>query len=224
MDFSKLAQALGLPKDSPQDKISTAAAKALAEGVGAKESLSRLEGELGKYGLKLDQGTIVKIEAGPASEALAIKDTDDAEARAWKTELAERRKKDQLDRIKAIGTALSARVASLQLPPDSKEVFERVLCAIPPKATVLALSSKGDEVVSTVSESLQAEFLKALESFPKMGMPAEGLSRLSGDPLIPPSEKPKTDAEALAQRGREAAARRSRQSKTFKEKSAAGKK
>lgn len=217
MDLSKLAQALGVAKDAPQDKVFAAAAKAVLEGTKAQESLSKLQGELGKYGLSLDQGNLVKVEAPADTEALAINSTDDAQAAAWKKELLERRQKDRLASVSTIGSALDRVIKEGRVPPAAKEVLSRVAGAITGKTNVLALSKDGAQVISTVSESLNQEFLKALESFPRMTLSAEGLSVLKTEPLISDPVAGK-DSEALAQKGREAAARASRSSKTFKEK------
>ena len=65
MDLVKLAEALGLPKDTPAEKIYAAAAGLLTEGKGAKDTLSSVAEQLSSHGFKVEAGKVVKLAVTP---------------------------------------------------------------------------------------------------------------------------------------------------------------
>jgi len=206
MDLSKLAVALGLDKDSPSDKILTAAAKAVADGVTARESLSNLTAELPKHGFKLDQGKVIRTE--PIALDIVIKPEDSPETIRLKEELLKGRKEafarqqEQLNRL----------VASGKVAPAMAEKLGRFLSGIK-EFEAIALSQDGAQDPQAIGErlgkveealKLAVELLGATPGVilaDDKGKLRPGLRTVAlSDPPGPEGEK---DAEALARKGAE---------------------
>ncbi len=219
MEFlARLAESLGLPKDSPQDKVFAALAGRLADGDAAKESLSTLTAAASSAGLRLDQGKLVKVNAVEALD-LAIKEGGDEEKIALKKDALQRRleaQKAQLAQDKALVEGLSKEG---KLPPAVTGPLQKLI-TLRGKVEVLALSKDGSEILAAPEEARQLvlEVLKGLGTLPKLTAPA-GLQRLA----VPKDEEAK-GAEALSKEGADIAARIAPgRTKSQKEKAAAGK-
>jgi len=220
MEFlARLAESLGLPKDSPQDKVFAALAGRLAEGDAARESLSSMTGAVEKAGLRLDQGKLVKVNTIEALD-LAIKPEDDEEKVALKKDALQRRLDAQKAELSGDLAAVEGLSKEGRLPPAVIEPL-RKLVGLKGKVTALALSRDGKEILEAPAEAraLTLEVLKALSTLPKMTAPA-GLQRLSAETKDPSDKTP----EALANEGKAIAARvASGRTKTEKDKAAAAK-
>lgn len=224
MDMSQLAESLGLPKDSPQDKVFAALAIRLAEGDAAKtelasvkESLSKLNGELTASGMKLDQGKLVKVNAVDALDLTIKPDDDEEKVTLKKNELARRldAQKAQLAQDKALVEGLSK---SGRLPPAVTAALNK-LVGLKGRVEVLALSKDGKEVLSAPEEArtLILQVLNGLGSLPQLTTPA-GLSRMGVE------KAEQKEPEALSKEGAEIAARVAPgRTKSQREKAASGK-
>lgn len=195
MDLAELAEALGLPKDSPADAIYKAAASVVLDGKKSKDQLSTFSEQLSGHGLKLEQGKLVKVAAAntppPADESPREK------------ELRER-----LERIEGEGakSRLSSAKAEAErfikegkVPAAVAEKLERVF-ALADGAESLALSQDGTAVVRRVYDVAGAvrDVLNAMPSI--KGSSLSQLAPFGGDDA-------KKKAEALSKKGREVAQR-----------------
>lgn len=193
MDLAELAQALGLPKDSPAADVYKAAASVLLDGKKAKDGLSAFTEQLSGHGLKLDQGKLVKVavpEVKPGAN-------DDAE----KKELRERLAKIETEGAKAKLSFAKAEAERLvkegRVPAAFAEKLSKVF-ALAGNSEALALSSDGAGIIKEVVNV--ADVLKELlSSIPSIK--DRGLSQLA--PMGDDVKK----SEALSAKGKSVAAR-----------------
>jgi hypothetical protein len=193
MDLEKLAEALGLPKDSPADKVYSAAASVVLDGKKAKDSLSAFSDQLSGHGLKLDQGKLVKVAAST---------TPPADEQPREKELRERLAAMEGESARAKLSFAKAEAERMvkegRVPPAFAEKLSKVFATVG-KMEALSLSSDGSAVIKQAVDGVELlkEILSALPTI-KDG----GLSQLS-----PMSDDVKKKSEALSAKGREVAAR-----------------
>jgi hypothetical protein len=181
MDLKKLAKALGLPEDTPADKIMEAAEKAGQAATklsAAAQQEVALATELKLNGFELKDGKVVKL-AAPAPLDTTIKPTDAPDVVALKTALAnqgqqlstqgqalatimEGNQKAHIAQAKAIAAEL---VKNGQVPPAMLADIED-LFAINGQVQALALSADGKPSAKAINpvETLKKVFT-SLKSF-----------------------------------------------------------
>lgn len=191
MDWKKLALALGLDENTPQDQVAAKVvllvsdSKATVDGAKAREE--KLAAELKAQGLSMSQdGKIVKV--APVSLDTEVKEGDSPEVQELKRRLAASEGVATKSRLSSVKAEVEGFVKSFKVPPAVKTELEQLL-SISGKAEALSLSGAGDAAtVTKTALDVASSVRKILAAMP--GMSKESLSQ-----LVP---APADSAEALA--------------------------
>lgn len=179
MDLKAMAKALGLPEETPADKVLEAATKAgqaatklSALETKATQEQTSLAAELKAQGFELKDGKIVKLAAASTTPS----PTDDAEKAELKTRLATLEKSQALSAIGSAKAQAEKFISEGRVPPAVRAELERVL-SLAGKVEVLSLASDGNPVRAQVE--LLSDITKIFGSLQKIS--ELGLSGHGGD-------------------------------------------
>lgn len=172
MDLKKLAKALGLPEDTPAEKILEAAEKASQKLSAADQAAVKLAAELKEHGFELKDGKVVKL-AAPTTK---VEPTDDPEKVELKKRLANLEQTNALSAINAAKAQAEKYIAEGRIPPAVRPELERIF-SLAGKVEVLSLASDGQAVKAQVD--LMQDLHKILSSVAKIS--AIGLSTHGGE-------------------------------------------
>lgn len=188
MDLKALAKALGLPEETPADKILAAAEKAgqaVTKLSAAETQASTLTAGLKEHGLELKDGKVVKLAAASTTPS----PTDDAEKVELKNRLANLEKTNALSAINSAKAQAEKFISEGRVPPAVRTELERVL-SLAGKVEVLSLASDGNPVRAQVE--LLGDINKILGSIQKIS--DLGLSQHGGD--VSADDRKKLEAKA----------------------------
>lgn len=189
MNLQKLAESLGLPKDSPEATVFEALAKRDAEGRAAVVSLGKLTGQLPAIGLKLEADKLVRVE--PLK--LDIKPEDDDEKKELKKKLLEAEQDKLVAKLSADKGFVAKIAGDLKMPPAMIALAEEVL------------SVRGELEAVCLSKDGKGIELRKTADFPgKVKNLLEQLASFKGVKFADPKAgEPKTDEElAKAERAK----------------------
>jgi hypothetical protein len=211
MDLTQLAEALGLAKDSPQETILSSAAKAVMDGIAARQSLNTLTSELPKMGIRLEGEKLSRVvEAEAVALDITIKPEDSDEVKTLKKDLANARLSTTQAALASNKAMLDRLTKEGRVPPAGIAALSRLM-GMRDQAEVLSLSADGTQVLSRV-ENVKADLITFLNVLPKLTIAGDKskLVQLSVEPKDPAAKDP----QALAAKGGEMASRISKATKT----------
>ena len=160
MDLTNLAEALGVAKDTPAEKILAEAAKAVANGISAKQSFEKLSKAIGESGQKLAaDGKLVRVE--PLK--LDILESDSDEVKALKAELAAKRLADQIAGVKGRKEIVAKLCKDMALPPAMLELADEVF-GIQGELETVMLSKDGSGIELRKSDKFPEKLEKLMRA------------------------------------------------------------
>ena len=186
MDWSKLAEALGLPKDAAEKDIFAAASKVVLDGKASKEQLSKLSDSLKSHGLGLEQGKVVKLATTPPP-APENETPREKELRERLERMESDKSKDRLSWAKSEAQRF---IKEGKVPPTVAEKLER-LFAVTQDAQSLALSTDGAGIIKA-NMDVAGALRDVLNALPGIG--GTSLSQLSAAD----ADTKKKESEALS--------------------------
>lgn len=146
MDLTKLAEALGLPKDTPADKLFAEAASNLLknkqEAAESKQQLEALSSSLKDHGLKLDGSKLVKL----ATDKKEVPADETPREKELRERLEAMEAKDAKGRMQFAKQETERLVKEGKVPAAAAEKLTRLFSTVE-SAQALALSSDGSAVV-----------------------------------------------------------------------------
>jgi hypothetical protein len=196
MDFEKLALSLGLPKDSPKEKVLEAAAKRLLDSAketkSATDSLSALSQQLSTHGLTVKDGKVEKLSTTEP------KPEDSPEVADLKKRIAEEEKHTGTQILAYAKSEADRLVKEMKFPASVHGEIQQLL-SIKGLAQGVALSKDGNTLEKS-SVNLNPILQKVLDS--ATSFKTEGLTRYT-----PPTDDEKKKREELSAKGKSVARR-----------------
>lgn len=196
LDFETLAVALGLPKDTPGEKVLAAAGERLmasAKDADTKgKQLSAIAEQLSTHGFVVKEGKVEKLSTTEP------KDTDSPEVKELKSRLAAQEfttGKQRLDWAKAEAERL---VKEGKVPAAMSAKLEK-LFSVSGQAHAVALSQDGASLVKSAVDVTEA-LREVLNAVPSIN--ATRLSRYAA-----PTDEQRKESQALSAKGKEVARR-----------------
>lgn len=179
--MDKLIELLGLPKDSPQEKVYAALAVRIAEGDAAKVSFDQLSSEAVKLGFKVEGTKLSRVE--PLRLDLVAKPEDDDEKKALKAALLEAENKTVAAGLSSNKEYVKKLAADLKLPPAEMAIVEE------------CLSVRGEMEALMLSKDGKVEVRKTQELPKKLRSLFDRLVGMKGVKFSTGSEIPSSDEE-----------------------------